>query len=99
MKQRLIAMSLAAAALLSGCSYAIPRWTPGPQATPQNFKQDDYTCIRETASRSAGGTGLAGASMIRRANNESLRLYTMCMELKGWVQSEQGGVESGWRPF
>jgi hypothetical protein len=96
---RFTVLGLVGTALLFGCSYSIPRWAPGPQANEQNLKRDDYTCIRETTSRPAGGTGLAGASMIRRANNESLRLYTMCMELKGWIQTEQGGVEGGWRPF
>jgi hypothetical protein len=80
------------AALLGGC-YSIPRWSPGPVAPEQNFKRDDYQCIRETWQRGAAGLGAIVAS-----NNESKRLYIMCMELRGWTQTDDG-VKGGWRPL
>jgi len=80
------------AALLGGC-YSVPRWSPGPEARQQNFKRDDYECIRETSQRGAAGLGAIMAS-----NSESQRLYIMCMELRGWTQTDEG-VKGGWRPL
>jgi len=95
--RRLIILVLGAA-LLGGC-YSIPHWAPGPEAREQNFKRDDYECIRETSQRGAGGAGLGGAAAIMSSNNESKRLYIMCMELRGWTQKDEGGVRGGWRPL
>jgi hypothetical protein len=88
--RRLIVLVLGAA-LLGGC-YSIPHWAPGPEAREQNFKRDDYECIRETSQRGVYGAGLGG-------NSESKRLYIMCMELRGWTQKDEGGVMGGWRPL
>jgi hypothetical protein len=89
---------LVSATLLGGC-YSVPRWAQGPPASEQRLKRDDYECVRETSQRGAGGTGLAGAAVIMSSNKESKRLYTMCMELRGWTQVEEGGVKGGWRPL
>jgi len=74
-------------------SAAAIRWSPGPEARQQNFKRDDYECIRETSQRGAAGLGAIMAS-----NSESQRLYIMCMELRGWTQTDEG-VKGGWRPL
>jgi hypothetical protein len=70
----LATVALGAVLLLLGGCYSIPRWAPGPEAREQNFKRDDYGCIRETSQRGAGGTGLGAAAAIRSSNNESRRL-------------------------
>jgi hypothetical protein len=70
----------------------------GSALAQQNFKRDDYECIRETSQRGAGGAGLGGALAITASNKESQRLYIMCMELRGWTQMDEG-VKGGWRPL
>jgi hypothetical protein len=86
------------AVLLGGC-YSVPHWAPGPEARDRNFKRDDYQCVMETRGGGAGGVGIGAAVAINSYNQDSRRLYTACMQLKGWTLTEEGGVKGGWRPL
>jgi hypothetical protein len=81
---RRFVLALCCAAVLGGC-YSIPRWSPGPEARERDFERDDYQCILETAQRRGG------------ANSESKRDYIICMELRGWTETDEG-IKGGWRP-
>jgi hypothetical protein len=76
---------LAAVVALAGCAAAPLVATKSDMSS---FKQDNYACTQESRV-SFGGAGLGLVAAQVDARRESRKLYTMCMEARGYDVTEQ----------